>query len=111
MVVEATMQLCRQPRDLKVMVLGVSAFSAIMDVLASAKRKLELTAFEFFSEAALQKVVQHQQLQRPFDTAAQYYALLEFECLSEHSMESAMSLFEFCMEQGWIVQHFHCYCF
>ena len=42
-------------------------------------------------------------MQRPFETPAQYYALLEFEQADEAAMEQAMSLFEHCVEQGWVV--------
>lgn len=102
-VVEATMGLCRKPVDLRVMVLGVPEFSTLMDVLGCYKQKLDLTAFEFFSEAALEKVVTHQGLQRPFATEAPYYALLEFECLTRDSVDTAMQLFEHCVEQGWVI--------
>jgi FAD/FMN-containing dehydrogenase len=47
--------------------------------------------------------VEHQDLQRPFDTVAPYYALIEFENLSEHSLDQAIALFEKCVEQGWVV--------
>ena len=103
LVVEATMALCRPPHELSVMVLGLPAFEPIMEVLASFKAKLELSAFEFFSEAALQKVVQHQELQRPFDTVAEYYALIEFDSASQLCAETAMGLFEHCVDQGWVV--------
>jgi FAD/FMN-containing dehydrogenase len=102
-VVEATMRLCRPPQNLAVMVLGVPDMASIMSVLAAYQGAIELSAFEFFSELALQKVVEHQQLQRPFDTPAEYYALLEFEQPGEEAMELAMSLFEHCVEQGWVV--------
>jgi FAD/FMN-containing dehydrogenase len=102
-VVEATMRLCRQPGDLRVMVLGVPQFSALMKVLESFKQQLDLTAFEFFSAAALQKVVAHQGLQPPFETSAPYYALLEFECLAADSLATAMELFEHCLEQTWVL--------
>ncbi|WP_101758525.1 FAD-binding oxidoreductase [Oceanicoccus sp. KOV_DT_Chl] len=102
-VVEATMQLTRQPDNLTVLVLGVPEFSAIMDVLNSFQSAMDLTAFEFFSEKALQKVVAHQDLQRPFETAAEFYALLEFENSNEQIEAQAMALFEYCMEQGWVL--------
>jgi FAD/FMN-containing dehydrogenase len=102
-VVEATMRLARPPRDLAVLVLGVPNMAAIMSVLSAYQDSIELSAFEFFSELALQKVVEHQDLQRPFETPAQYYALLEFEQADEAAMEQAMSLFEHCVEQGWVV--------
>jgi FAD/FMN-containing dehydrogenase len=102
-VVEATMQLDRPPRNLAVLVLGVPDMAAIMSVLAAFQGEIELSAFEFFSELALQKVVAHQDLQRPFETPCEYYALLEFEQPDDAAMEKAMALFEHCMEQGWVL--------
>jgi len=103
LIVEATMQLDRPPGDLAVMVLGAADMGSVMRVLAAFQRDLELSAFEFFSELALQKVVAHQDLQRPFESVSDYYALLEFEVVDEAAMERAMTLFEHCVEQGWVV--------
>ena len=102
-VVEATMSLSRQPHNLAVLVLGVPDMASIMSVLGAFQAEIELSAFEFFSELALCKVVEHQGLQRPFSTSAEYYALLEFEQPDERAMEKAMALFERCMEQGWVL--------
>ena len=102
-VVEATMRLDRPPRDLAVLVLGVPDMGAVMKVLSAYRAELELTAFEFFSELALQKVVEHQGLSRPFETPANFYTLLEFEQPDERAMEQAMALFEQCVEQGWVL--------
>lgn len=101
-VVEATMRLCRPPQNLHVMVLGVHNFEAIMNVLAAFKQHIDLTAFEFFSEAALSKVVKHQDLQRPFESRTDYYALLEFDCLSADMLDRAMAIFENCVERAWM---------
>ena len=102
-VVEATLRLTRPPQNLAVLVLGVPDMASIMEVLSAYQGVMELSAFEFFSELALQKVVEHQGLQRPFETPAQYYALLEFEQPDDKAMEQAMSLFEHCVEQGWVL--------
>ena len=103
-VVEATMRLGRPPRDRAVLVLGVPDMAAIMQVLTAFRERITLTAFEFFSELALQKVLAHQPLQRPFETPAPYYALLEFEQGEDDgAMDQAMSLFEHCVEQGWVL--------
>jgi FAD/FMN-containing dehydrogenase len=102
-VVEATMALSRAPDNLAVMVLGVPDMASIMSVLATFQSEIELSAFEFFSELALCKVVEHQGLQRPFDTPTEYYALLEFEQADDSAMDKAMTLFERCVEQGWVV--------
>lgn len=53
-VVEATIALERAPRDLRVMVLGVPDFAAVMPLLQAFREQIELSAFEFFSELALQ---------------------------------------------------------
>jgi len=102
-VVEATMALSSPPQNLAVLVLGVPDMAAIMSVLSCFRGSIELSAFEFFSELALSKVVEHQGLQRPFETAAPFYALLEFEQPDEAAMEQAMALFEHGMEQGWVL--------
>jgi FAD/FMN-containing dehydrogenase len=102
-VVEATMALSSPPQNLAVLVLGVPDMAAIMSVLSAFRGAIELSAFEFFSELALSKVVEHQGLQRPFETAAPFYALLEFEQPDAAAMEQAMTLFEHCVEQGWVL--------
>ncbi len=99
-VVEATMRLSRAPKELAVLVLGAVDMPAIMKVLGAYQGAMDLSAFEFFSELALQKVVKHQDLQRPFATAADYYALIEIESAD---MDLAMELFEECVEAGWVI--------
>jgi FAD/FMN-containing dehydrogenase len=101
-VVEATMRLARPPANTQVMVLGVPDMPSIMSVLAECQASLDLQAFEFFSELALQKVVAHQSLQRPFESATPYYALVEYDCASEGVVEHALALFERCVEAGWV---------
>lgn len=103
LVVEATMQLTRLPHDLTAMVLGVPDFDALMQVFNRFQASIDLTAFEFFSEQALQKVVEHQGLARPFDSATPFYCLLEFERLNEQVEEQAMTLFEEAVEKGWVI--------
>ena len=100
-VVEATMALTRPPKDLSVLVLGVPDMPSIMSVLGAFQGKLDLSAFEFFSELALVRVVEHQGLQRPFETQAPYYALLEFESGDQGQLDAAMEVFEHCVESGW----------
>ncbi len=102
-VVEATMRLSQPPQELAVLVLGVPDMASIMHVLRTYQGAIELSAFEFFSELALRKVIAHQDLQRPFETPAEFYALLEFELRDEKTLEQAMGLFEDCMEQGWVL--------
>jgi glycolate oxidase subunit GlcD len=103
LVVEATMKLDRAPRNLQVMVLGTPDFPSVMNVLKAFQARLDLTAFEFFSELSVQLVTAHQGIPRPFDTATSFYALLEFEALSEDMADEAMAIFEQCVAEGWVV--------
>jgi FAD/FMN-containing dehydrogenase len=102
-VVEATMRLARPPRDSAVMVLGTPDMDSIMRLLDSSLGALELSAFEFFSEPALQQVVEHRHMKRPFETPAPFYALLEFELCGADTRDAALSLFEDFAAHGWVL--------
>ncbi|MFZ5757441.1 MAG: FAD-binding oxidoreductase [Pseudomonadota bacterium] len=101
-VVEATVQLARAPQGLTVLVMGVPDFAAVMSVLHSYQEKLDLTAFEFFSEKAMRHVLAHG-VPRPFDTEAPFYVLVEFENTSEALGAAALELFESGVEKGWVI--------
>ena len=102
-ITEATMRLARPPKDLSVLVLGVNRLADVMQVLQTFQERLDLTAFEFFSDKAMGHVLAHGSISRPFATPAPFYALLEFEAISEQTVEDAMQLFEQCTEAGWVV--------
>ena len=89
--------------DLQVMVLGTPDFEAVMPVLHAFQNEIDLTAFEFFGEVAMQKVLDRGHVQRPFETTCPFYVLLEFEAPFEPIMDKAMQIFEHCMEQGWVI--------
>lgn len=103
LVTEAEIKLTRQPQDLKVLVLGVPDFEAVMPILHAFQQRIDLTAFEFFGEVAMQKVLAAGHVARPFDTPCPFYVLLEFEGRFEAVVDDAMSIFEHCMEQGWVI--------
>ena len=102
-VVEATMRLDRAPKNLTAMVLGTPDFDSIMPVLHAFQGKLDLTAFEFFSDKAMAKVLARGDVPAPFDTDCPFYALLEFEAVSEDIANQALETFEHCVEQGWVL--------
>ncbi|HEX4975979.1 MAG TPA: FAD-binding oxidoreductase [Pseudomonadales bacterium] len=102
-VVDATIRLTRQPKNLTVLVLGTPDFASIMQVLNHFQSRLDLTAFEFFSEVATRHVVASGKVARPFAEQTPYYALLEFEAETPELLEAAMTLFEFCVAQGWVL--------
>jgi glycolate oxidase subunit GlcD len=98
-VVQAQMRLARMPEPQMVMVLGVPVFADILSVLARFSEELTLSAFEFFSEMALTKVLEHRALQRPLGQPESFYALLEFD---QSDTERAMTLFEETVSRGWV---------
>ena len=102
-VVEATMRLDRAPKNLTALVLGAPDFDSIMPVLHAFQNSLDLTAFEFFSDKALAKVLARGDVPAPFETDCPFYALIEFEAASEEVSEQALATFEHCVEQGWVL--------
>lgn len=102
-ITEATMRLTRKPKPLSVLVLGVPELGAVMNVLHTFQAGMDLTAFEFFSDKAMRKVLARGDVPAPFETQTDYYALLEFEADTDEQMDAAMQLFENCLEQGWVV--------
>lgn len=101
-IVDATIQLARQPDNLTALVLGANSFADIMNVLHAFQQKIDLTAFEFFSDKAMSHVLDHG-VPAPFAERTPFYCLLEFEQTSDAVGETAMELFEHCVEQGWVL--------
>jgi FAD/FMN-containing dehydrogenase len=99
-VVEADMRLAPAPEPQSVMVLGVPELAHLLDVLAKFESEIELSAFEFFSELALSKVMAHRKVKRPFANPVAFYALVEFD---SSAVDVAARLFETCVDAGWVV--------
>jgi FAD/FMN-containing dehydrogenase len=98
-IVEAQLRLTSAPAPQLVMVLGVALFADILKVLGRFQAEVELSAFEFFSELALQKVTAHRELRRPLAQPANFYALIEFDAAV---LETALAVFEACVADGWV---------
>ena len=103
LICEVTIRLSTPPAESVVMVLGVSSFPAILKVLEAFRRQIDLSAFEFFSQSALDKVVAHTECAKPFDTEAPFYVLLEFETASQVPLDQALTLFEQAVAEDWVV--------
>ncbi|MEE8234079.1 MAG: FAD-linked oxidase C-terminal domain-containing protein, partial [Gammaproteobacteria bacterium] len=102
MVVEATLRLTSLPKSLAVVLLAVPTMMDTISILGEYKHKVTLTAFEFFSDNALNYVVGRLEISRPFRNASANYVLLEYES-EPASGEAAMKAFESCMQAGWAV--------
>lgn len=98
-VVEADIRLLQAPPPQRVMVLGVDRFVDILEVLQSFHAAVTVSAFEFFSESALRRVLAHRDVPRPFEAPAPYYALVEFDADAE---EAALATFEATVARGWV---------
>lgn len=102
-VTKALIKLEKQPVNLTAMVLGVPDFNSITGLLDRFGKALNLTAFEFFDQIAVQKVIEAGHTKAPFESETPFYVLLEFEALNDEVLDVAMCVFENCAEDGLIV--------
>ena len=100
-VVEATLRLTDPAPPSNVMLLALPSFEVLMEVFAAFRARLQLEAFEFFTDRALEHVLAHG-AQKPFEQAHPYYVVTEFAVGDEVREAAAMSAFEDCMEHGWV---------
>ncbi|QDI03192.1 FAD-binding oxidoreductase [Xanthomonas cerealis pv. cerealis] len=101
-VVEATLRLTDPPPPSNVMLLALPSFEVLMQVFAAFRSRLQLEAFEFFTDRALHHVLAHG-VQAPFDTVYPYYVVTEYASGDEAQEAAALGAFEACMEQGWVL--------
>ena len=101
-VVEATLRLTDPPPPSNVMLLALPSFEVLMQVFAAFRGRLQLEAFEFFTDRALEHVLAHG-AQAPFDTVYPYYVVTEYASGDEAQEAAALAAFEACMEQGWVL--------
>ena len=102
-ITEATLKLTAPPKDPTVLVLGLSDMSAIMAVLDRIQSTTPLLAYEFFSELAVSKVVDHAGVARAFETRTPFYALVEFERENDMTDAHVFDAVEQCMDEGWVI--------
>ncbi len=99
-IVEASMKLAQRPNNLTVALLAVPDMANIISVMTQFREHVELTAFEFFSDKALEHVLAHSELSRPFADPSAFYALIEFDQRNPAVMDAALAAFESCVESG-----------
>ncbi len=101
-ITEAEMQLTKPPIEPTVMLLGLNSLNDISNLLVHFQSNLDLLAFEFFSQQALDKVLAHRDFKKPFQDNHNFYVLIEFEASSEQLMEQALGAFEKAAENEWL---------
>lgn len=103
LITEVILKCVAPPNPQKTLLLGVDQLESLMPVMVRFRQHLELSAFEFFSHNALEKVMQDQRVAHPLDTQAPYYALIEYEHTHDGLDDKALAAFEDCMTAGLVV--------
>lgn len=101
-IVEATVKLTDPPPPTNVMLLALPSFDVLMEVFAAFRQRLQLEAFEFFTDLAIKHTTAHGAV-NPFDAVYPYYVVTEYAAGDEAGEAAAMAAFEFCAEQGWVL--------
>lgn len=101
-VVEATVKLTDPPPATNVMLLALPSFEVLMQVFSAFRERLQLEAFEFFTDLAVKHVTAHG-AQYPFDEIHPYYVVTEYASPDDAGEAAALAAFEHCMEQGWVL--------
>ncbi len=99
LIVEVDIRLTTPPPPQMVMVLAVEHSKDLIKVLEEFSQRMPLSAFEFFSDLALSKVLDHRQLKEPLAKRSPFYALLEFDA---SQVEEAGKAFEICEKSAWV---------
>ncbi|NDK37584.1 FAD-binding oxidoreductase [Pseudoxanthomonas gei] len=100
-VVEASLRLTDPAPASNVMLLALPSFEVLMQVFSAFRERLQLQAFEFFTDRALHHVLAHG-AQKPFEEMHPYYVVTEFASGDEVQEAAAMAAFEACMDSGWV---------
>ena len=98
-VVEAILRLTDPAPPTNVMLLALPSFEVLMQVFAAFRDRLQLQAFEFFTDRALRHVVEHG-AQAPFDEVHPYYVVAEFATDEPGGEGAALDAFEHCVGEG-----------
>ncbi len=101
-ITEVLLNVTTPPKDLLVMTFATPTLEGIMNIYQAFRDKLVLTAFESYTDVCLGYVEAAGRVKSPLQEKAPYYLLVEFEN-TDGQMDTAMEVFESCMEKGWIV--------
>lgn len=102
MVVEATLKLTHPPKDKQVMIFGIPDMLRVVSVMQAFREKIDLLAFEFFSDNTLDYVMEHTQVPTPLPKRYPFYALMEFESNNGENTDKVFQLYQDLFQKGWI---------
>ncbi len=107
-ITEATLKLVRLPEKLDVLLFAVADLPGVVRLFRDAKKgPFTISAFEFFTDRCLDRLIRHRKLRSPFSEATSHYVLLEVEAASPDALEAwTVSLFERgIVQNGTMAQH------
>lgn len=99
-ITEATIALCPPPRDLQVVVLGLSSLEMIMTVFEKIRDVAQLTAYEMWTDAAQRCSREQLGYADPFKQSMPFYVLFEYEKQGPENDEKILDLIERLSSQG-----------
>jgi len=103
LITEASLRFTNPPPPLAVLLLQAKDLTAAIEVVLSFRKKVTLTAFEFFTQQALRYVCEAKGLEAPFSSSSPYYFLVEFENHHQDQFEAALDCFEDLKQRGIVV--------
>ncbi len=99
---EVVLRLTQPPVQPQVMLLAINNLENSIDTLTIFQKNIELLAFEFFSEQALNAVIKQHSLEAPFETPSDYYILIEYDNNTSNAEHNALSAFEACIKENYV---------
>lgn len=100
-IVEATLRLVSPPANPTVMLMAIPNLESVMQVYQVVQERLNLNAYEFFSDRALAHVIAAGRGVDPFEVRAPFYVLLEFDAAQDSLLDAAFSCFERARDEGY----------
>jgi FAD/FMN-containing dehydrogenase len=107
-VTEATLKLSRIPEKLDVLLFAVPDLAGVVRLFREARLgPFVISAYEFFTDVCLARVMRHRKVRAPFDAAATHYVLLEVERTEADSLDAWLTaLFDRgIVSDGTLAQH------
>lgn len=103
-VVEATLKLTRPPQEREVVMFAMPDMDSVVQVMNTVRKKIDLLAFEFLSDNAIDYVMEHTNVAPPMSIRHPFYTVMEFEGNGGKNMEIIFDLYEKLAEKGIILE-------
>lgn len=102
-ITEVTLRVTAPPKETSVVIVGLEDHQHVSKVYQKFRNAMSLTAFEMFTEDAVQYVLKsHTELSPPLGQKFPIYLLIEAETESEEKMQKLLTAFEECVEAGFV---------